>query len=151
MITRADLYLLLSELQDSGINTKEQLIKLSKTDKVDLGVIKFINDNRELSLTKFYQKIRKSYNDKKSKLYINIVKETENIQEVITTLSALLTQIVLFSKDLDDKEMFFRHARCDDITKALVKYFSTYDLIPCVQLLKLIKADIKAIEYIRNE
>ena len=151
MITRADLFLLLSELQDSGINTKEQLLKLSKTDKVDLGVVKFINDNRELSLTKFYQKIRKSYNDKKSKLYINIVKETEDLTDVITTLSALLTQIILFSKGIDDKEMFFRHSRCDDITKALAKYFATYDLIPCIQLLKLIKADIKALEYIKNE
>lgn len=151
MITKSDLYLLLAELQDSGIDTREQTIKLSKSDRVDINVIKFINDNRELSLTKFYEKLRKSYNDKKSKLYINIVKEKDDVTNVITTLSALLTQIILFSKSLDDKEMFFKHSRCDEITKVLSKYFTTYDLIPAIQLIKLIKADLKAIEYIKSE
>ena len=148
MITRADLYLLLGELEDEGVDTKEQVLKLSRASGVDLDVIKFINSHRELSLTQFYEKIRKSYNNKKSKLYINIVKEKEDLSSVITTLSALLTQITLFSNGLEDKEMFFKHARCDEISKAIYTYFTTYNLIPCIKLIKLIKADIKALEYI---
>lgn len=148
MITRADLFLLLGELEDDGIDTKEQLLKLSRANGIDIDVIKFINDHRELSLTKFYEKIRKSYNNKKSKLYINIVKEKEDLTSVITTLSALLTQAILFSKDLEDKEIFFKHARCDEISKAITTYFATYNLIPCIKLIKLIKADIKALEHI---
>ena len=151
MITRADLYLLLNELEESGIDTREQIFKLSRSSGIDLSVIKFINDNRELSLTKFYQKIRKSYNNKKSKLYINIVREQdEDASNVLTTLSALLTQAILFSNDVEDKGMFFKHARCDEISKALARYFTTYDLIPCIKLKNLIKADIKALESINE-
>lgn len=148
MITRADLYLLLGEIEDNGIDTSEQIRKLSRTNGVDIGVIKFINDNRGLELTKFYEKIRRSYNSGKSKLYINIMKETDDLNDVLTTLSALLTQIILFSKGTKDEELFFKHARCDEISRAIAKYFATYDLIPCIQLIKLIKADIKALEYV---
>ena len=79
---------------------------------------------------------------------INIVKEKEDLTSVITTLSALLTQAILFSKDLEDKEIFFKHSRCDEISKAIATYFATYNLIPCIKLIKLIKADIKALEHI---
>ena len=101
MITRADLYLLLGELEDEGVDTKEQVLKLSRASGVDLDVIKFINSHRELSLTQFYEKIRKSYNNKKSKLYINIVKENfSNSDVILTTLSSLLNQILLYLDEI---------------------------------------------------
>lgn len=114
-----------------------------------IEVIKFINDNRQLDLTLFYEKIRKSYNNKKSKLYINLVKETEQPQDVLTTLSSLLTQILLFAKDADDRQMFLRHSRADEITKVLLGYFRDFDLTNCIKLIKMFKIDIKALESIK--
>ena len=123
------MYLLLAELQDRGIDTKQQTIDLAKSQSIPMDILKFINDNRQLDLTCFYEKIRKSYNHKKSNLYINIVKDIDDPNEVLTTLSALLTQILIFSKNVENKQMFLSHARADDISKVLYSYFKTYNLV----------------------
>lgn len=149
MITKNDCYLLLSELNERGVDTSSPIKDLMSSTSPSLEVIKFINDNRQLELTKFYEKLRKSYNNKKSKLYINIMKEIEQPQDVLITLSSLLTQILLFSKDVEDKQMFLRHSRSDEITKVLSGYFKDFDLTRCVKLIKLIKIDIKALETIK--
>lgn len=145
MITKNDCILLLTELEEKGVNTKDAL-REAVSQGATLSVIKFINDNRQLDLTTFYEKIRKNYNKKKSSLYINIVKEIETPNEVLTTLSALLTQILLFARDVENREMFLKHARALEITKILTDYFQTYSLTNCIKLLKVIKADIKALE-----
>lgn len=146
MITRNDCIILLTDLESKGIDVKEQLDKTLKSNEVSMSVIKFINDNRQLDLTEFYKHIRKSYNNKHSSLYINIVKEIEDTNEVLTTLSALLTQILLFSKKSNDRQMFLKHARFNEITKALNIYSTTYDLTICLKLLRIIKVDLKACE-----
>lgn len=149
MISKNDCLLLLTDLELKGLNTQPQIKELLSSNQLPISVIKFINDNRELDLTAFYEKIRKSYNQKRSNLYINIVKEIEEPSEVLTTLSGLLTQILLYSKSVKDKNMFLRHARANDITKVLSNYFNSYDLTLCIKLLRLIKADIKTLESIK--
>lgn len=149
MITKNDCLLLLADLKDKGVDTSVVTKQLMSSTSLDIEVLKFINDNRQLDLTAFYEKIRKSYNNKKSNLYINIVKEIEEPQEVLTTLSAMMTQILLFSKNLEDKQMFFKHSRVNEIVKVLNNYFITYDLTYCIKLIKLIKLDIKALESIK--
>lgn len=149
MITKNDCYLLLSELNENGLDTSKAIKDLMSSNSPSLEVIKFINDNRQLDLTLFYEKLRKSYNNKKSKLYINIVKETEFPQDVLITLSSLLTQILLFAKDVEDRQMFLRHSRADEISQVLTNYFRDYDLTKCVKLIKLFKIDIKALESIK--
>lgn len=151
MITKQDVLLLLAELRDSDVDIKEQVTKQVKASEPLIDVLKFINDHRQLDLTNFYIKIRKSYNSNKSKLYINIVKETEDVKEVLTTLSALLTQILLYEKNVEDVAMFYQHARAEEITKVLQNYFKTYDLTPCIKLIKIIKADIKVCESFYRE
>jgi len=141
MITKNDCMLLLTE-----IGATDKLKELIVQKEPSIEIIKFINDNRELELTKFYTKIRKSYNNKKSKLYINIVKEIDSSTEVLTTLSALLTQILIYSKDVEDKAMFLRHARSEEIAAVLKNYFNTYDITNCIKLLRIIKADLKVCE-----
>ena len=149
MITRNDCILLLTEIQNqTGENTQQYIKNLFKSTDIDINVLKYINDKRQLELTKFYEKLRKSYNNKKSSLYINIVKETDNPTDVLTTLSSLNLQILLFAKHVDDKVMFFNHARSQEITLVLNNYFKTYDIQPCLKLLKLIKADLKVCEMI---
>jgi len=149
MITRNDCILLLTELQDKGVDVASQINEIAVQKQPSMSVIKFINDNRQLDLSKFYEKVRASYNAKKSNLYINIVKEIDNPQDVLTTLSAMLTQILLYSKSVEDREMFLRHARALEISKVLAMYFQGYELTNCIKLLRIIKADIKALESIK--
>ena len=68
MITKTDCILLLTEQQENGIDVSNMLNTLIKQQEPSIEVIKFINDNRQLDLSKFYEKIRKSYNNKKSNL-----------------------------------------------------------------------------------
>lgn len=150
MITRIDLHLLLGELKEQGIDVSNCMKRLSQSNGVDIEVLKFINSHSELSLKGFYSKLRKTYNEKHSKLYINLVKEVVEPKDVLITLSSLLTQILIFSESVEDREMFLKHARCDEISGALTKYFTTYDLIPCMRLIGLIKADLKVMEFLSN-
>ena len=148
MITRADLFLLLDDIKTSGVDTTGMQKKLLRSNGIDIDVISFVNKHRQLPVTDFYKKIRKSYNEKHSKLYINIMKEVDAPSDVLVTLSALLTQAILFSEKTQDAALFMKHSRCDEISKALSRYFSTFDLVPCVKLINLIKADIKALEFV---
>lgn len=149
MISKQDCYLLLADLQNKGIDTTEVLNQIVTTGEITLDVIKFINDNRQLDLTDFYETLRKNYNKKKSSLYINIVKDIENPTEVLTTLAALNLQILLFSKHLENKQMFYRHARASEITAVLNNYYKTFDITNCIKLLRVIKTDLKALESVK--
>ena len=151
MITKQDVLLLLTELQESGVDCSVEIKKSIISKDIDLEVLKFINDHRQLDLTNFYKKIRKSYNDKRSKLYINIVKEEEETSKVLSTLSALLTQIILYSKEVNNMVMFYNHSRAEEITKVLNNYFKNFDLTNCLKLMKIIKADIKVCESFYRE
>lgn len=147
MISRNDLYLLLAELKDSGIDTEAPTKELVDSRKgVPVSVLKFINDHRQMDLSRFYEKLRKSYNDKHSKLYGSIVKEESDPQFIITTLSCLLTQVVLFSRDVEDRDMFLKHARAAEISKVLLNHFQLADVLNAQKLLRLIKADLKCLE-----
>lgn len=149
MISRNDCLLLLADMEDNGIDTSEATKKLLNGD-VSLDVIKFINDNRQLDLSAFYEKLRKSYNNKKSSLYKNIVKEDiDEPTKLLNTLASLQLQILLFSEKVEDREMFLRHSRAREISLVLSNYFKTYDLTNCVKLLRLVKADLKALESIK--
>lgn len=149
MIRQNDCLLLLTDLQEHGVDVKEQITKLLLSKDINLEVLKFINDNRQLDVSGFYTLIRKNYNNKKSNLYKNIMKEIVEPQEVLTTLSALLTQILLYSKHLDvNKQLFLSHSRAEEIIKVLEEYFKSFDITKSIQLLRLIKADIVALEFI---
>lgn len=150
MITKNDCLILLADLEKDGINTDDMLAKLTTSVSLPIEVIKFINDNRQLDLSAFYERLRKNYNNKKSNLYKNIVKEIEEPNEVLTTLSSMLTQVILYSRQLENRQMFLKHARCNEITTVLNNYFKTYDLTNCLRLLRIIKADLKALESIKT-
>ena len=151
MITKNDCLLLLSELQDKGLETKPYVMKVLKDNNVNLEVLKFINDNRKLELTEFYNFLRNRYNEKKSKLYKEIVQiDEKQPKDIVVTLSSLLTQILLYSNKVENKQLFLKHSRADEISKVLVKYFQDYDVQLCVSMMNLLKADLKACEYINS-
>jgi hypothetical protein len=147
MIKPEDVILLLSELEKDGVYVADHILEQLKSNTPNMDAIAFINKHRQMDVAAFYEKIRKSYNEKHSTLYINIVKEIDDVNKVLTTLSALQTQLLLFyTKEAEDKEMFLRHSRASEISKVLLNYYMTYDLKPCIKLIQLIKADIKCLQ-----
>ena len=152
MITRRDCLLLLSELDAKGVDTTDMIKLALKSSDINIDVIKFINDHRQLDANTFYEKIRKSYNQKKSTLYKNIVTcdETDCSDSVLTTLAALNLQILLFTDKVSDMRMFLAHTRFEEINKAMLNYSKTFDLVACIKVLQIVKADLKAFEYINK-
>ena len=146
MITKTDCLNLLFELKDKGYEVDKDIKYLMIHNEPTVDIITSINNYMDLNIHKFYEKLRKSYNDGRSKLYINIVKENSlEPREILCTLASLQLQILLFNKDLDDT-MFLRHARFNEICDCLKIYYSKGDIIPSQELLSLFKADLKLLE-----
>lgn len=151
MITKNDCLILLADISKNGIDTKEICNKVITTNGISLEVLEFINKNRGLDLCNFYERLRKNYNDKKSKLYKEIVQiDIKEPKDIVVTLSSLLTQILLFSNQVEDKQMFLKHSRAEEISKILTNYFINYDMTLCVQILSLVKSDLKALESLKS-
>jgi len=149
MITKNDCLSILTKLDESGVSGVNPYVrKLLMAREIPLEVLKFISDNRGLEVSNFYEMLRKNHNKKKSPLYTNILKEIDDPQEVIITLSCLLTQIILYGKKLDNRDQFFREVRAEELTRVLNNYFRTGLYESCLSLIKLFKADLLVLEYI---
>ena len=149
MITKNDCLSILTKLDESGVSGVNSYVrKLVVARDIPLEVLKFISDNRGLEVSKFYEMLRKSHNQKKSPLYTNILKEVDDPQEVVTTLSCLLTQILLYGKKLESRDQFFREVRAEELTRVLNNYFKTGLYEECLNLIKVIKSDLLVLEYI---
>lgn len=147
-ISKQECLNLLFELKNKGIDSSAQIKKLLLQQEPSIEIIKFINDHKELDIRKFYEKLRHSYNDKHSKLYINIVKCNElDSDELVCCVGALLQQILLFNKKVESND-FLSQARFDEILYCLQQYYETKDLIKIRTLLNLVKADLKVLEEI---
>jgi len=152
VLQKNDLVLLLSEMQEQGVNVEKELAIVLTSPSIPLNILKLINDNRPLPVTQFYERVRKNHNEKKSDLYKNIMKEINEIDKILTTLSAFVLQVNLFARYLDEKDlqMFYKHSRVEEITRILNNYYKTYDLTSCIKILRLIKSDILAFETING-
>ena len=150
MLNKSDVVVLINELQTKGINMDNELSSVMRSNTIPLSTLKKIHDFKSLDIINFYEKLRRSYNNKSSKLYINILKSDENVLDdprtILTTLSALLNQILQFK--VEDKVSFYNQARADEIVKVLEVYFKTYNLDPAMRLLNLFKADMVVLEYV---
>lgn len=149
MLQKNDLVLLLTEMQENGAEITDLLKKVVTSATIPMDALKYINDNRQLDVATFYERLRKNYNNKRSDLYKNIVKDIDDPQEVLTTLSAYALQVILFSKHTDNEQMFFKHSRVEEVTRVLNNYYKTYDITSAMKLLRLIKIDLKAFESIK--
>ena len=85
-------------------------------------------------------------------LYKNIVTcdESDSTDHILTTLAALNLQIFLYVDKLENSNLFLKHIRAEEINYTLLNYVKTYDLVPCIKVLQIIKADLKAFEYINK-
>lgn len=152
MITKQDCLTILVKLEDAGVaNIDEYIKKLLIAKEVPVEVLKFIASNRGLEAVNFYEMLRKNYNQKKSPLYINILKdEANNYSEAVTTLACLLVQIILYGKKLNDANTFYKEMRAEEISRVLNDYFKTGVYDNCIKMLKLIKTDLLVLEYING-
>jgi hypothetical protein len=149
MITKNDCLSILVSLEDKGINIDNQMKKLLTAKEVPIETLKFILDNRGIEVANFYEMLRKKHNQKKSPLYHNIVKDTTDPEEIITTLACLLVQISLYSNKLTmNKEIFQREVRAEEISRVLNNYYATGMLDSCLTLMKLLKSDLVVLEHI---
>lgn len=152
MITKNDCLVLLKDIKDKGIVDTSKMTQMTVLSAdPPLEVIEFINAYRPFEINSFYEKLRKSYNKKKSVLYKNLVKEIDDPTEVLITLSSLNLQILLYAKKVENRRFFLQCARCDEITSCLLHYYKTYDIVPCIKLLRYIKSDLKAFEQMRKD
>ena len=149
MWKKTDVLMLLTELQDNGKDVSKYINNLYKTSSIPLDIIKFINDQRQLDVAQFYERLRSNYNHKKSDLYINIVKEIDDLDEILTTLAAYNLQVLLFGRKVENKELFYKASRVEEVTRVLNNYYRNYDIDKCRVVLSLIKADIKLFEEIK--
>lgn len=150
MITKDDCMSILLKLEDQGININNIMRKLVISKDIPLDVLQFIAQNRGVEALNFYEMLRVRYNKKKTPLYKNILKENSDT-EITTILACLLTQIVLYSKKLESKELFLKEIRAEEIARVLQSYFETDDLEQCKKLLHLIKADLMVLEYLNGK
>lgn len=153
MITKTDCMSILVKLEDKGIDKatiNSYVNKLLLSKDLPLDVLRFISQNQGIEVTNFYEMLRKKHNEKKDKLYTNIVKDISDPEDTILTLNCLLTQVLLYSKKIEDRSAFLKEARAEEITRVLNKYFSTDSLDDCVTLLKLIRSDLLVLEYING-
>lgn len=148
MLKITDLILLLTDLEEKGVEgASQQIRQVAGKSEIPLDTLRFINNNRLLDVSNFYDLVRKNYNYKKSSLYINLVREdVKDPKDMLTTLASLNLQILLFAKHLDNPQMFLSHSRAEEITRVLNNYYRTYDLKPIIALRSLIKADLKSFE-----
>ena len=149
MITKNDCLTILVSLEDRGVNIDQQMKKLLTSKEIPLDTLKFILSNKGMEVANFYEMLRKKHNQKKSPLYHNIVKDTTDPEDVVTTLACLLVQIILYSKKLtSNKDIFQREVRAEEITRVLNDYYDTGTLDSCLALIKLLKADLIVLEHI---
>jgi hypothetical protein len=149
MITKDDCMSILLKLEDQGLNINSAMRKLVVAKDLPLDVLKFIAQNRGMEAINFYEMLRSRYNQKKTPLYKNILKNNDD-KEVTTILACLLTQIVLYSKKLESKDLFLREIRAEEISRVLHDYFKTDDLEQCKKMLGLIKSDLLVLEYLNG-
>lgn len=149
MLQKNDLILLLTDMEERGANVSSLISKVVTSPSIPMDILKIVNDDRQMDVASFYERIRKNYNNKRSDLYKNIVSEIDDPQEALTTLSAYALQVILYSKHVNDVEMFFKHSRVEEVTRVLNNYYKTYDITNSLKVLRLIKADLKAFESIK--
>lgn len=149
MITKDDCMSILLKLEDQGLNINSAMRKLVVAKDLPLDVLKFIAQNRGMEAINFYEMLRSRYNQKKTPLYKNILKNNDD-KEITTILACLLTQIVLYSKKLESKDLFLREIRAEEISRVLHNYFETDDLEQCKKMLSLIRSDLLVLEYLNG-
>lgn len=149
MISKTDCLLALTKLQAQGVDVSKQLTDWSTNYSANaISIYKFINNQRQLDVVKFYEHIRNSYNNHRSKLYYHIVAcDKLEPTQVLSTLASLQLQLTLFAeREVEDKASFYQSSSLAEIAETLSNYYKNFDINKCQELLTRFRADIKLLE-----
>ena len=150
MLNKSDCMSILIKLEDKGVDINAQMKKLILAKDIPIDVLKFIAEKQGLEAVNFYEMLRKSYNNKKSKLYKNILDDI-NLDNVCVVLSSLLLQIALYSSKLTDtKNSFLQEIRANEISEALADFYKSDNVEKCLAVLNAIKTDLLVLEYLNG-
>ena len=150
MLNKSDCMSILIKLEDKGVDINAQMKKLILAKDIPIDVLKFIAEKQGLEAVNFYEMLRKSYNNKKSKLYKNILDDIK-LEDVCVILSSLLLQIALYSSKLTDtKNSFLQEIRANEISDALADFYKSDNVEKCLAVLNAIKTDLLALEYLNG-
>ena len=150
MLNKSDCMSILIKLEDRGIDINAQMKKLILAKDIPIDVLKFIAEKQGLEAVNFYEMLRKSYNNKKSKLYKNILDDIK-LEDVCVILSSLLLQIALYSSKLTDtKNSFLQEIRANEISEALADFYKSDNVEKCLAVLNAIKTDLLVLEYLNG-
>lgn len=150
MLNKSDCMSILVKLEDQGIDINAQIKKLILAKDIPIDVLKFIAEKQGLEAVKFYEMLRKSYNNKKSKLYKNILDDV-SIEDICVILSSLLLQIALYSSKLTDtKNSFLQEIRANEISEALADFYKSDNVEKCLAVLNAVKTDLLVLEYLNG-
>ena len=150
MLNKSDCMSILIKLEDKGVDINAQMKKLILAKDIPIDVLKFIAEKQGLEAVNFYEMLRKSYNNKKSKLYKNILDDIK-LEDVCVILSSLLLQIALYSSKLTDtKNSFLQEIRATEISDALADFYKSDNVEKCLAVLNAIKTDLLVLEYLNG-
>ena len=150
MLNKSDCMSILIKLEDKGVDINAQMKKLILAKDIPIDVLKFIAEKQGLEAVNFYEMLRKSYNNKKSKLYKNILDDIK-LEDVCVILSSLLLQIALYSSKLTDtKNSFLQEIRANEISEALADFYKSDNVEKCLAVLNAIKTDLLVLEYLNG-
>lgn len=150
MLNKSDCMSILIKLEDKGVDINAQMKKLILAKDIPIDVLKFIAEKQGLEAVNFYEMLRKSYNNKKSKLYKNILDDIK-LEDVCVILSSLLLQIALYSSKLTDtKDSFLQEIRANEISEALADFYKSDSVEKCLAVLNAVKTDLLVLEYLNG-
>ena len=150
MLNKSDCMSILIKLEDKGVDINAQMKKLILAKDIPIDVLKFIAEKQGLEAVNFYEMLRKSYNNKKSKLYKNILVDI-NLDIICVILSIPLLQIALYSSKLTDtKNSFLQEIRANEISDALADFYKSDNVEKCLAVLNAIKTDLLVLEYLNG-
>ena len=150
MLNKSDCMSILIKLEDKGVDINAQMKKLILAKDIPIDVLKFIAEKQGLEAVNFYEMLRKSYNNKKSKLYKNILDDIK-LEDVCVILSSLLLQIALYSSKLTDtKNSFLQEIRANEISDALADFYKSDNVEKCLAVLNAVKTDLLVLEYLNG-
>ena len=150
MLNKSDCMSILIKLEDKGVDINAQMKKLILAKDIPIDVLKFIAEKQGLEAVNFYEMLRKSYNNKKSKLYKNILDDIK-LEDVCVILSSLLLQIAWYSSKLTDtKNSFLQEIRANEISEALADFYKSDNVEKCLAVLNAIKTDLLVLEYLNG-
>ena len=150
MLNKSDCMSILIKLEDKGVDINAQMKKLILAKDIPIDVLKFIAEKQGLEAVNFYEMLRKSYNNKTSKLYKNILDDIK-LEDVCVILSSLLLQIALYSSKLTDtKNSFLQEIRANEISDALADFYKSDNVEKCLAVLNAIKTDLLVLEYLNG-